>query len=200
MVLYILIFMVKILKKDLLKENYLNTLEEQQEEAIVELLGLMTAEKLDNVKDGKLISLLKRLLKEMKQFVRSLINQREVEIDKLPDNMTLGDIANLLAYSNSKLILPGNEVIYTTPDNQQFKTYQEASNHISELAKNVEDVDLSDIKISDVGIKYKNKLVKNVWVDYGQPDMEDMDGNVYLGEKEHAVIKYEDGTQEKDFF
>ena len=36
------------------------TLEEQQEEAIVELLGLMTAEKLDNVKDGKLISLLKR--------------------------------------------------------------------------------------------------------------------------------------------
>ena len=32
------------------------TLEEQQEEAIVELLGLMTAEKLDNVKDGKLIS------------------------------------------------------------------------------------------------------------------------------------------------
>ena len=36
-------------------------------------------------------------------------------------------------------------------------------------------------------------------MDYGQPDMEDMDGNVYLGEKEHAVIKYEDGTQEKDF-
>jgi hypothetical protein len=40
------------------------TLEEQQEEAIVELLGLMTAEKLDNVKDGKLISLLKRFLKK----------------------------------------------------------------------------------------------------------------------------------------
>jgi hypothetical protein len=123
------------------------TLEEQQEEAIVELLGLYTAGKLDNVKDGKLISLLKRLLKEMKQFVRSLINQKEVEIDKLPDNMTLGDIADLLAYSNSKLILPGNEVVYTTPDNQQFKTYQEASNHISELAKSVEDVDLSDTQL-----------------------------------------------------
>jgi hypothetical protein len=63
----------------------------------------MTAEKLDNVKDGKLISLLKRLLKEMKQFVRSLLNQKEVEIDKLPDNMTLGDLSDLLAYSNSKL-------------------------------------------------------------------------------------------------
>ena len=123
------------------------TLEEQQEEAIVELLGLMTAGKLDAVKDGKLISLLKRLLKEMKQFIRSLINQKEVEIDKLPDNMTLGDLSDLLAYSNSKLILPGNEVIYTTPDNQTFKTYQEASNHISELAKDVKDVDLSDIKL-----------------------------------------------------
>ena len=123
------------------------TLEEQQEEAIVELLGLMTAEKLDNVKDGKLISLLKRLLKEMKQFIRSLINQKEVEIDKLPDNMTLGDLSDLLAYSNSKLILPGNEVIYTTPDNQKFKTYSEASNHISDLAKYVKDVDLSDIQL-----------------------------------------------------
>ena len=123
------------------------TLEEQQEEAIVELLGLMTAEKLDAVKDGKLISLLKRLLKEMKQFVRSLINQKEVEIDKLPDNMTLGDLSDLLAYSNSKLILPGYEVEYTTPDNQKFKTYQEASNHISELAKNVKDVDLSDTQL-----------------------------------------------------
>ena len=130
------------------KYDTLYTLEEQQEEAIVELLGLMTAEKLDAVKDGKLISLLKRLLKEMKAFMRSLINQKEVEIDKLPDNMTLGDIANLLAYSNSKLILPGYEVEYTTPDNNKFKTYQEASNHISELAKNVKDVDLDDIKIN----------------------------------------------------
>ena len=32
----------------------------------------MTAEKLDNVKDGKLISLLKRLLKEIKSFVKDL--------------------------------------------------------------------------------------------------------------------------------
>ena len=123
------------------------TLEEQQEEAIVELLGLMTAEKLDAVKDGKLISLLKSLLKEMKVFMKQLLRQKEVEIDKLPDNMTLGDIADLLAYSNSKLILPGNEVIYTTPDNQTFKTYAEASKHISDLAKSVEDVHLDNIKI-----------------------------------------------------
>jgi hypothetical protein len=118
------------------------TLEEQQEEAIVELLGLYTANRLDSVKDGKLISLLKRLLKEIKSFIRQLLNQKEIEIDKLPDNMTISDLANLLAYSNSKLILPGNKVIYTTPDNENFKTYAEASNHISKLAKNIEEVDL----------------------------------------------------------
>ena len=138
------------------------TLEEQQEEAIVELLGLMTAEKLDNVKDGKLISLLKRLLKEMKQFIRSLINQKEVEIDKLPDNMTLGDLSDLLAYSNSKLILPGYEVEYTTPDNMKFKTYQEASNHISELSKSVKDVDLDDVKVKLYNKSNKPTTLKDI--------------------------------------
>ena len=138
------------------------TLEEQQEEAIVELLGLYTADRLDNVKDGKLISLLKRLLKSMKTFMRDLFNQKEIEINKLPDNMTLGDIADLLAYSNSKLILPGNEVIYTTPDNQTFKTYQEASNHISELTK------LGEVDLSNVNIDYssnKDKKIFSVFVE-----------------------------------
>ncbi|NJL80716.1 MAG: SHOCT domain-containing protein [Richelia sp. SM2_1_7] len=116
----------------------------------------MVADKLDAVKDGKLISLLKTLLKEIKSFVRSLMNQREVEIDKLPDNMTIGDIANVLAYTNSKLILPGYEVIYTTPDDQQFKTYVEASKNISDLAKSVEDVDLTTAKIE---MDYINKTV-----------------------------------------
>lgn len=145
----------KLLKQEQEKYNKYYTLEEQQEEALVTLLGLMTAEKLDAVKDGKLISLLKRLLKEMKQFIRSLINQKEVEIDKLPDNMTISDLSDLLAYSNSKLILPGYEVEYTTPDNNKFKTYQEASNHISDLAKSVEDVDLNN-----VGLNIRKKVEK----------------------------------------
>lgn len=154
------------------------SLEEQQEEAIVELLGLYTAGKLDNVKDGKLISLLKRLLKEMKAFMKQLLGQKEIEIDKLPDNMTLGNIADLLAYSNSKLILPGNEVIYTTPDNQQFKTYQEASNHISQLAKSVKDVDLSKSSIfyGDIIHKVpedvKEFYYKGEFGEFGEVDLE----------------------------
>ena len=148
---------------DILGENKIAyTLEEQQEEAIVELLGLYTAERLDKVKEGKLISLLKRLLKEIKAFMKDLLSLDEIEVNKLPDNMTLGDLADLLAYSNSKLILPGNEVIYTTPDNQKFKTYGEASKYISELAKNVEDVDLSDnISIENID-KQINELQKEL--------------------------------------
>jgi len=177
------------------KDEIYYTLEEQQEEAIVELLGLMTAEKLDAVKDGKLISLLKRLLKEMKQFVRSLLNQKEVEIDKLPDNMTLGDLSDLLAYSNSKLILPGYEVEYTTPDNEKFKTYQEASNHITELAKNVEDVDLD------------NFTPKNKWRVTGLKWSYDEDGAIvqdgYVNEefntKEEAEEFY-NNTNNKKYF
>jgi len=177
------------------------SLEEQQEEAIVELLGLMTAEKLDAVKDGKLISVLKRLLKEMKQFVRSLINQKEVEIDKLPDNMTINDLSDLLAYSNSKLILPGYEVEYTTPDNQQFKTYAEASNHISELAKSVEDVDLSSITLLKEKPKYKigdyfGQYEKGFIEEEGLNKIETQEEADYLNSQEY---RYEEPTIIKDF-
>ena len=68
------------------KEVTFYTLEEQQEEAIVELLGMMTAEKLDAVKDGKLISLLKRLLKEIENFIKNLLFQDEIYIENLPES------------------------------------------------------------------------------------------------------------------
>lgn len=166
------------------------TLEEQQEEALVTLLGLMTANKLDAVKDGKLISLLKRLLKEMKSFVRELLSQSEVEIDKLPDNMTIGDIADLLAYSNNKLILPGYEVTYTTPDNQKFKTYAEASNHISELAKSVEEVELDNVNIQQfqkIIDPINNKEIKRVYSEWvSEPGLNN----------QLFTIEYVDGSRE----
>jgi len=80
---------------------------------------------------------------------------------------TIEDIANILAYSNSKLILEGYEVEYTTPDNMKFKTYQEASNHISDLARSVEDVDLSYIKETyfkekeEAYLKFKKEFEEN---------------------------------------
>lgn len=177
------------------------TLEEQQEEAIVELLGLMTAEKLDAVKDRKLISVLKRFLKEIKAFVRNLINQKEVEIDKLPDNMTLGDLSDLLAYSNSKLILPGYEVEYTTPDNMKFKTYQEASNHISQLAKSVKDVDLDNVSLLKEKSKYEigdyfGQYEKGFVEEKGLNKIETQEEADYLNSKEY---RNEEPTLIKNF-
>ena len=186
---YVYDFKQALLKwREIINEKY--TLEEQQEEALVELLGLMTADKLDAVKDGKLISLLKRLLKEMKAFMRFLLNQKEVEIDKLPDDMTLGDIANLLAYSNSKLILPGNEVRYTTPDNQTFKTYQEANNHISKLFRNIEDIDLNKVSLLQEKPKYKigdyfGQYEKNFKVLEGSTKIELQEEADYLNSQEY---------------
>jgi len=188
-------------QEELAKVQRKYTLEEQQEEAIVELLGMMTAEKLDAVKDGKLISLLKRLLKEMKQFVRSLLSLKEVEINKLPDNMTIGDIADLLAYSNSKLILPGYEVEYTTPDNMKFKTYAEASNHISQLVKSIEEVDLSEVKIEKktlageidpiTGKKIKSAKFKGGSLPYFSSD----DNQYEPGEPDSFELVFEDDTE-----
>ena len=129
-------------------KNELLNLEEVQEEALVQLLGELTAGKIKETKENKnLISLLKQLLREMTTYMRSLFNSKEIEINKLSADMTLNDLAKLLAYTNSKIILPGNRVEYTTPDNKKFATYQEASNHISELTRSVEDLKDSDLDL-----------------------------------------------------
>lgn len=64
------------------------TLEEQQEEAIVTLLGLMAADKLDAKKDASLISKLKALWKQISDFVKSLLtgNISENEINNIIEN------------------------------------------------------------------------------------------------------------------
>ena len=59
------------------------TLEEQQEEAVVQLLGLMAADKLDKIKDKNLISLLKELLLQMSEYIKSLFTTKEIRISEL---------------------------------------------------------------------------------------------------------------------
>ena len=81
---------------------------------------------------------------EVKDYIGdNYIDSKDIQLT------TLGDLSDLLAYSNSKLILPGYEVEYTTPDNQQFKTYSEASKHIGTLARSVENINLDKININD---------------------------------------------------
>ena len=129
-------------------DSQIYSLEEQQEEAIVTLLGKLTEGKLDKVKDKNLISLLKELLSQMTAYMRSLFNSKELDISKLKADMTLDELSTLLAYSNSKIILPGSKVEYTTPDGTKHSTYQEASNYISKLFNESKDVDLSGVGIN----------------------------------------------------
>ena len=122
------------------------TKENLENEAIVELLGLMVADKIDKKQNRNLVNLLKELLKRITDTIKNLIGAKEIEIAKLPEDLTLGDIADIIAYGNNKLILPGYEVKYTTPDNQSFSTYGEASQYISKLASLKTDLDVNDIK------------------------------------------------------
>ncbi len=72
------------------------TLEEQQEEAIVELMSLMVADKLNKITDKNLISLLKQLLKQINDFIKSLLNTKELNINDIEADNTKFLIENKL--------------------------------------------------------------------------------------------------------
>ena len=72
------------------------TLEEQQEEAIVTLLGLMAADKLDKIKDKNLISLLKELLLQMSEYIKSSFTAKEIRISEL-------NVSNLEFLTNKRI-------------------------------------------------------------------------------------------------
>jgi hypothetical protein len=131
------------------KPSLAYTLEDQQEEAIVELLGLLTANKLHKLRDGSLITKLKEILASIKKYVKELLLSKEIDVSKLPENITLGDLSDILAYGKNKLLIPEYTVRYTTPDNNNFSTYAEASAHVSSLANLAnEPVDLNNISLT----------------------------------------------------
>lgn len=74
--------------KNLPIEPLTYTLEEQQEEAIVSLISILAAGKLNEKTDRNLISLLKQLLKEMSDFIRHLLRKDVIYINKDLDNIS----------------------------------------------------------------------------------------------------------------
>lgn len=62
---------------------------------------------------------------------------------------TLDDIANILAYSNSKIILDGYKVEYSTPLGNKYETLEEVNNEIRGLVDSSVDVDLNNINIKN---------------------------------------------------
>ena len=81
---------------DEINEKRKYTLEEQQEEAIVELMSLMVADKLNKITDKNLISLLKQLLKQINDFIKSLLNTKELNINDIEADNTKFLIENKL--------------------------------------------------------------------------------------------------------
>lgn len=122
-----------------------NDLQDNQEIAIAELLSLYTTDKLNQYKDRSIIELFKGIFKKISAFLKSILKAKELEIANLPENMTIMDLANLFAYSKSNLLLPNYQVTYTTPNNNKFKTYDEASNHITNLIKEFNSYDQEKI-------------------------------------------------------
>lgn len=118
------------------------TLEEQQEEAIVTLLSLYAADKIDKVEDKKLWGYLKDLWNSISDFVKGLLKQDGIKIDKLPITTTLDDLANIMAYGNNKIILPGYKVEYQTPLGNKYDTLEEVNNERKTLIDTLEDIDL----------------------------------------------------------
>ena len=72
------------------------SLQEQQEEALVELMSLMVADKLNKITDKNLISLLKQLLKQINDFIKSLLNTKELNINDIEADNTKFLIENKL--------------------------------------------------------------------------------------------------------
>ena len=178
--------------RDYLNLNDKYTLEEQQEEAIVTLLGMMAADKLDKIKDATLISKLKELWKQISDFVRQLLLQDEIRIDELPITTTLNDLAEIMAYGNNKIILPGYKVEYSTPLGNKYDTLEEVNQEIRNLADANIEVDLSGIKLKD---KNKVNSVDEIKVDNFAGVFEDfikVDGkwyNQFIFDSKHDYSK-----------
>ena len=177
----------------LTKEEY--TLEEQQEEAIVTLLGMMASDKLDAKKDATLISKLKELWKQISDFVKSLLKQDGIKIDELPITTTLNDLAEIMAYGNNKIILPGYKIEYSTPLGNKYDTLEEVNQEIRSLADANVEVDLS-------GVNINNELPKSFYLNENDEHNAtehyfEEDGQWYLETQGDTFFHKEKITKEK---
>lgn len=89
--------------------------------------------------DGKQLS-----EQELKSYVSDkYIDSKDIKFT------TLDDIANILAYSNSKIILDGWKVEYSTPLGNKYDTLEEVNNEIRNIVANFNDIDLNNIVINN---------------------------------------------------
>lgn len=114
---------------------YNGTPEENMEEAVVELLGRMTAEELDAKKNASLIQLLREFLEKMTAELRKILKSDVVDPEQLPENTTLRDLAKIIGLTDKKFRSTDFEILYMTPDGSLHNSFEGAKVGIKEARK-----------------------------------------------------------------
>ena len=129
--------------------------------------------------DGKQLS---------EQEVKSYISDKYIDSKDIKFT-TLDDIANILAYSNSKIILDGWKIEYSTPLGNKYDTLEEVNQEIRNLANNI----LEPIQLT----QEQEIAIDSVWNEY--PVLKE----IFKGNKslyQHYLNSIFPGSEEKDIY
>lgn len=120
------------------KRVYKNVFTEESqfyEEAMVQMLGKLTADRINNK------SAIAKLWSLIKDFVKKLINAPFLDVSKLPLETSLKDLADVLAYSDNQLLLVGDKLEVVTPDGKVFNNEVEAKEYWDNQFADIEQSD-----------------------------------------------------------
>lgn len=122
------------------------------EEAVVELLGRVASRKIDEKKmNPSLLSALKKLLAVISDVIREMLAKKKIVVKDLPSNITIDDIANLIAYTNLPFEITGvNKVGFKSTKDTIFDTRNEAAQDsgpkVFDRDSIIKDLSLQDFK------------------------------------------------------
>jgi len=102
------------------------TFEEQVEEALVTLLGELASEKFEKAKNlgQKFFSLLNELWSFVSNYVAELLGQQFIKVEDLKPTTTIKELAEIMGYGSNLIVLPGADIIYTTPTGTKHDTIE----------------------------------------------------------------------------
>jgi hypothetical protein len=159
-----------------------------QEEAIVQLLGEYAANKIKGVKKNKnLISKLRELLSEMTSLIREVYKGKVIEVEKLSPTMTVNDLANLIAYTDKKFVLPGGSASFSFGTNETFATYEEAVAYMDKMYNAIQDYDSLDVSSIQLDNDFDPELVPDSFSTSENDSYYKSDGKYYFNNLRNGV-------------
>jgi len=106
-----------------------------EEETIVHLLTDYIEGNIDSVKDKGLFAVLKQLMASIKNIVKDILSHKKINIEMLPDNLTIKDLSDVLSFSKGKIKMPSNSLLTKDELNSMEKRYNEAKGIVDEVLK-----------------------------------------------------------------